>query len=471
MKKNKLLAILVLCVFLFGIPSGVLAKPTGLNIDVKVNDNGSVTMTFNDADQAKWALQQILKMKAENIISGFEDGSFRPNKTVTRAQAVVLTMRAAGLQTEIENIVADSVYLPFKDAKSIPVYAKKAVALAVQKGYLGADGSGSFQAEKAASREWVVVLIAKSMGLKPMDIDLPFTDADKISSDAAGYVAVVVYNHSISGLPDGSFQPQKPVTRAEIAVMLGLAADEVKIPGKIKSKVEGTVKSVSTSVYSDVYSQGTITLTVNGDKDDEVDEDVARVVTLQVAKNAQIYIGDKTAAIGDIAVGSKAEIAVNKNGLAVYIEIKPITVKGVVQSVYAGEKSLTIIQRTGEEKMGNKQLTTYQVADSVNIVVNGVKVELAQLLPDDVVKLNFNADGKVTSIKASRFTKIKDKIKDKMKNKEDEEKNTERNAERNTEKNNEKNKEKNNERNTEKNQGGHGNNGGIDNQDDKDEED
>jgi len=93
-------------------------------------------MNFKDLDEAKWAVKNILKMNAEDIIMGYNDGSFRPNKPVTHAEAVVLTIRAAGLQSEIESQVADAVYLPFKDAKSIPGWAQKAVAVAVEKGYL-----------------------------------------------------------------------------------------------------------------------------------------------------------------------------------------------------------------------------------------------------------------------------------------------------------------------------------------------
>ena len=36
---------------------------------------------------SEWALESVEKMQMADIISGFEDGSFRPQENATRAQA------------------------------------------------------------------------------------------------------------------------------------------------------------------------------------------------------------------------------------------------------------------------------------------------------------------------------------------------------------------------------------------------
>lgn len=435
MKIKKIIAVLILGVFLFGMTTtGAVAQRLQSGATVQVGNDGTVQVTFQfrDMNQAKWALQQILKMSAENIIKGYEDGSFRPNKPVTHAEAVVLTMKAAGLQDEIDSTVSDSVYLPFKDAGQIPSWARNAVVIAVEKGYLDSGSAVNFQPNKAASREWVVKLIAKALGIKPMDMALPFTDAGTISSDAKGYVAAVVYNQLISGFPDGSFQPNKPITRAEIAVMLGLSTEEIPIPGNLSCKVEGTVVKVSADVYdgtytnimTDVYAgdaMGTITINVKNDDDDE-EEGPTGEVTYPVSKNAQIYIDGQDAGLADINAGSEAKLVVDANGMVNYIEVEPVTIKGVVQSVYGDQNSLTIIER-GWQKEGGRhngknaewfasQGTTYYVNDNATISVNGIAVELAQLLPRDMVRLTLGADDKVTAIKATRFIAKEDEEKE-----------------------------------------------------------
>lgn len=421
MRKRKITALIVLVtLFLSIFSTSLLAKNYNANVNVQVNKDGSVqvAMKFKDLQEASWAMKNILKMNANDIIMGYTDGSFRPNKPVTHAEAVVLTMRAAGLQSEIDSKVADAVYLPFKDAKSIPNWAQNAVAVAVEKGYLAAGPSGNFQSNKAASREWVVKLIAKALSLDPVEIELPFTDADKISADTADYVAAVVYKQLISGFPDGSFKPNKPITRAEIAVMLGIACSEEPIPGKFKFKVEGTIDSVSPkadnvadanygSVTDDVYggtqpkTQGTITLKLDRDRDDDQDSQVK--VTYPVSADALIYVDGKTTKLGDLTVGAKAE-AIIKNGMVVYLEVEPVKVKGVVQAVY--NDSITVISNNWEHGMkdlGMSEAKTYNLADDVVVTLNGLTAKATDLKAGDCVKMTLNADEEVSNIKADRF--------------------------------------------------------------------
>jgi len=411
-RTRKITALIVLVTFLLSIVStGVMAKNNSSGIDVQFNKDGSVqvVMNFKDLDEAKWAVKNILKMNAEDIIMGYNDGSFRPNKPVTHAEAVVLTIRAAGLQSEIESQVADAVYLPFKDAKSIPGWAQKAVAVAVEKGYLQAGPSNNFQANKSAKREWVVKLIAKALSLEPVDIELPFTDADKISADTVDYVAAVVYKQLISGFPDGSFKPNKPITRAELAVMLGISTDEEPIPGDFKFKIEGTLDSVTpqaATVTDDNYgsvdqSQGSVTITV--DKDDDEGAESNATVTYPVASDALIYVDDQTAELADLAVGAKVE-AIVKDGMVVYLEVEPVVVKGVVQEVY--DDTITVIESNWGRgrKIDSSEVvsSTYDLAADVAVTLNKDSVTASDIQAGDVVKLTLNAE-EVTNIKVSRF--------------------------------------------------------------------
>jgi hypothetical protein len=447
MRTKKMISIVVLIVFIMGIAiSGVSAAG---NVNVNINTDGSVQMTFNFSDmkEAQWALKQIMKMKSSNIISGYSDGSFRPNKPVTHAEAVVMTMKAAGLQSEIDNFVVDSVYLPYKDANSIPNWAQKAVALAVYEKYLNASSSDNFQPQAPATRQWVIMLVAKALNIQPRTETLPFSDTGSISPDAMGYVTAVVYKQLMSGFPDGSFKPDKPITRAEIAVLLGITTEEVPIPGKIRSKVEGKVVSVSTTVSSDVYdAQGTITLDVAKEDDDEdEDEDaVSGIVYYPVAKNAQIFIDDKAADLSAIVSGSIAEVVVNKDGLVEYIEVDPIVVKGVVQSVYGDKLTINIQEKEKEHSRNRGEAVTkeYQVASGVVIVINGVTTTLAELKEGDVVKLSFDASGKVNNVKGTRFEKYKEKENKNKDEDEDEDKDKDKEKIRENIKENEKDKMK-----------------------------
>ena len=75
------------------------------------------------------------------------------------------------------------------------------------------------------TREQLCVMLARFAeyaGL-PLEIapgDAGFTDADSISPWAREEVSVFEQTGVVTGMADGSFQPQKAATRAEVAVIL-----------------------------------------------------------------------------------------------------------------------------------------------------------------------------------------------------------------------------------------------------------
>ncbi|WP_418792474.1 S-layer homology domain-containing protein [Phosphitispora sp. TUW77] len=424
MRKNKIIALLMITVFiLMTATTGVAAK------------KGVVDSTFNDMAQAQWALKHVYKMKSQNIIKGYPDGSFQPNKPVTHAEAVALVLRSAGLEEEVADFDLGSVVLPYKDAAQIPEWVKKYVAYAYTNGYLEVSESGNFQSNKGASRQWVVKLIVKVMGLEEdaagMDnVILPFKDAADVSE--TGYVASAVKNNIINGFPDGTFQPNKGVTRAQIAVMLGQSVDELPIPGKFSTIIEGEVVEVSTdettisnSVCETIYCQGAVTLDV-GDEDE---------VTYPVDENALIYVNDQEAELVDIEVGATAKLVVDNNGVAVYIEVAPVTVKGVVYEVYADDNTIVVLENCwGYERERNRNINKlqgtikqdkktdeqpteqereqnieeavvsdpveYTVTNDAVITLNGDAAELGDLEAGNIVTLTLNDDNEAIKIKA-----------------------------------------------------------------------
>lgn len=388
MKIRKIISMLMLSIFLFAsLTSGAQAKNSRqpLNINITVNQDGFVnlSMKFKDMNEAKWALKHVSKMFSKNIIIGYVDGSFGPNKPVTQAEAVVMTMRAAGFQQEIDSMVSESVYLPFRNSHGVPQWAQKAVSLAYQKGFLETPGSDKFQSNKSATREWFSVLIVKAFGWKDLALDkndvlLPFKDQAEIDRDLVGYIAVAVEKNIITGMPDGNFQPNKPVTRAQAAVMLGLSSGEVPKPSK--NKYEGIISGKS--VHEDVNTQGSITLNM----------EKAGQMTFPVANDAAIYIGDSIAKLGEIAIGSKAEVIVNSDNVVVYLEIEPVTVKGIIESIDPENNKISIINN-------------YIVAHDAQIILNGKEVTLADLKSGDSVKMILDEKNIVTFIKAVEFGK------------------------------------------------------------------
>ena len=73
-------------------------------------------------------------LSSEEVISGFTDGTFRPNDTVTRAQAAIMIGRALGLDGEPRNT-------KFNDVTST-VTGSGYIASAVEKGIISGFTDG-----------------------------------------------------------------------------------------------------------------------------------------------------------------------------------------------------------------------------------------------------------------------------------------------------------------------------------------
>lgn len=53
---------------------------------------------FEDCKKSDWYYESVMYAKEKGWVNGFEDGTFRPNDTLTKAQAVSIVARAIGLE-------------------------------------------------------------------------------------------------------------------------------------------------------------------------------------------------------------------------------------------------------------------------------------------------------------------------------------------------------------------------------------
>ena len=58
---------------------------------------GQAAGGFKDVSPKYTFYNEVLYLSSEEIISGFSDGTFKPNETVTRAQAAIMIGRALDL--------------------------------------------------------------------------------------------------------------------------------------------------------------------------------------------------------------------------------------------------------------------------------------------------------------------------------------------------------------------------------------
>ncbi|MFX4261763.1 S-layer homology domain-containing protein [Pelotomaculum propionicicum] len=176
-------------------------------------NKGAVTENKYKDVKGHWAKSTIIEMSELGIFAGYDDGTFRPDDPITELETVSLVDRI----TE-EGIEEEDLDLEEDELGDVPGWAKKSVQKAV---YKGAININRFHSHKQCERVDAAVIIAKYMGLTPADTStLPFKDGILISPEDAGYVLALYNEGIISGTPDGKFNPNSRITRAEMAVII-----------------------------------------------------------------------------------------------------------------------------------------------------------------------------------------------------------------------------------------------------------
>lgn len=153
------------------------------------------------------------------MITGYPDGSFRPDREVTRAEFLVMLARALGWDDA--GTPAD---LPFVDADRIGPWAAGAAAAAVEKGIVGGYPDGSFRPDEPVTRAEMAVMIARVPGLAdmagPPGASADFADDADIPAWAKAAVEALRQLGILQGRADGRFAPDASLTRAEAAAVL-----------------------------------------------------------------------------------------------------------------------------------------------------------------------------------------------------------------------------------------------------------
>lgn len=207
---------------------------------------------FWDVSKNHWAFDYIADLAVRGVISGYEDGSFKPSATVSRGEWAKLMCIAGNLSTHDNNVY-------FRDTKTH--WANPYINAA--KSYITCYSDNSFRPDQAIVREDVTRSLVVLKGYDINDVDYSyitdFKDFNSISNNMKAYVAVAVEKGLITGFEDNTFRGQDTLTRAEAAVLLYRAyqlGDQTKItnipsvqykePEDLKTEVDDSL------IYTDV---------------------------------------------------------------------------------------------------------------------------------------------------------------------------------------------------------------------------
>lgn len=195
-----ILLIFALCTFCLN-PGEVLAKPQPLKplTDIK----------------GHWAYGSIYKWYHNYLTSGYEDGTFKPEQEISRAEFITLINRVFKISRTSHKYYTDVTMYD---------WFSKEINKASKAEYLLDEVDGKIYPNKSITRQEVAVILAKYLNLasdkRRSSLADRFKDKDSMNEKYKEAISQVVDKGYIKGYPDKTFRPNQVVTRAEAIAIL-----------------------------------------------------------------------------------------------------------------------------------------------------------------------------------------------------------------------------------------------------------
>lgn len=200
-----------------------------------------------------WADSSLKKLSESGVMRGY-NGKLFPDRKITRAEFVSMVNRSFGFHEKGGK--------RFSDVKGTEWYAED-ISIGNKQGYFAGSDNNQAQPTKALTREQALKMINGALKIEEIEGEnLDMRDGRKFSNWARGAINASLKKGFASGFPDGTFRPQQPVTRAEIASILDKAAGTMihtsgtHTLGQVQGNVTISapdVNLVNTIVMGDLY--------------------------------------------------------------------------------------------------------------------------------------------------------------------------------------------------------------------------
>lgn len=180
--------------------------------------------SFRDVTSAHWAFASVERAAELGLVTGYSDGTFRPDAPVTRAQFVLMLWRMCGKP-------AAAKAASFADASAD--WYQDALSWAVEKGYVNGLSDTRFGPDAPITRQQAMAILFRlNGGQSGTELTLTgiyeqtFADSTTIASWAKDATWWAVYHELVSGVGGSRIAPEANASRAQIAAILLRYADQ-----------------------------------------------------------------------------------------------------------------------------------------------------------------------------------------------------------------------------------------------------
>ncbi len=197
----------------------MLIIPLSSFAKVPYNPNADTSkISFSDVADSHWAKETISKLAAQEtkILNGYPDGTFKPQKAMSRAEFVTVLIRARD--------VTPSDYSTFPDVPKSH-WASKHIGTAQKLGIIETGDYNNFMPNGEITRYEVAKMIAYSSDntkkIVNNDQRVKSIFKDETQDDKSKKIINIMAGTQImNGFPDGTIGLDKTATRAEISAMI-----------------------------------------------------------------------------------------------------------------------------------------------------------------------------------------------------------------------------------------------------------
>ena len=288
--------------------------------------------------------EAVAKLVANGIITGYEDGTFRPDNQITRAEFAAVVTRMKG----VANTVAPDAKTGFADLDNDEsrAWARPYVKAAVDLGIINGFEDGTFRAGEPVTYEQAVKMLVCAAGYEVV-AQSEYNKAIAANPNAswsAGYIAAANKHGFTKGAVTGKIS--EPATRGIVALLTGNTID---VPPLVQNQ-DGSVGKGDAS-----------------ENEEKQVQDIKGIVT-------GTYYTKTTSPIGEISL-NEIQITTIENGEETYqlsdtvaksIDFEDLIGKGVTAYYNTLDRQITSITKT------NNKITTIDEASVIRPIENGV---------------------------------------------------------------------------------------------------
>ncbi|MFR6017403.1 MAG: IdeS/Mac family cysteine endopeptidase [Paraclostridium sordellii] len=232
-----------------------------------------------------WAKKEINQFISSGYVNGYEDKTFRPDNSITRAEFVKLVNKYFGFNNK-ENI-------QFSDIHTNDWYYND-ICIASKAGYINGYEDKTFKPDKTITREEVskILISIKNKQDNVYDKLNKYPDKNKVSNWAKPYVEGAIEQGYLQGDDLGLLNPTNSITRAESITILSRVSKE-KSEIKDEAKNEAPVITAKEDLIIEVgqkFDISMLNVKVSDKEDKSLDVKYVGKVNTDLAGNYTITI-------------------------------------------------------------------------------------------------------------------------------------------------------------------------------------